>query len=57
MGHYDIDIHCSDCGRYCYSVYYTSDLPEKGSKVYCRECQKKHDTPQEHFVRNVKTLR
>lgn len=37
MGHYDVDVHCSACGRYWYS-YYDED-PHSGEDT-CEKCAK-----------------
>lgn len=49
MGHYDVDVGCDDCGDYLYSYLYDNER-RKGPQ-YCSECQKKRDTPLEHFIR------
>jgi hypothetical protein len=49
MSHYDIDVGCTDCGEYLYSYLYTSDRLR--GPQYCEACQREHDTPMEHFIR------
>ena len=49
MGHYDFDRACDDCGDYVCTYGPSNRMPDKPH--YCRECQKKRDTPLEHFIR------